>query len=67
MEPIKADPRNEGRLHTVFVVQRRLSGTDVWGNCMAFTQREMAEKYQSTSEKLSVLNVMRVEELLIRV
>jgi hypothetical protein len=67
MEPIKASPRDEGRLHTIFVVQRLLSGTDAWTNCKAFTQRERAEQYLATSEKLSVLNVMRIDELLISV
>ena len=62
MEPVKVDPKEIGRMHSIFMVQSKIAGFDIWQNVKAFAQEESAKKFVKTCESISRKNVMRVEK-----
>lgn len=68
MEPIIQDIKSKGRMHKIYMVQRRIVWTDIWQNVKAFVSEVDAEDYIHTCESIAKANYgnMRVEaELLV--
>lgn len=62
MELIKIDPKHEGRMYSVFMVQRKIAGFDIWQNVKVFVNEQKAKSFVKSCELMNRSNVMRVEK-----